>query len=167
MFKICTTLLQKIYFNVVGRFLFFPYFCIISQSILYVFLDIDWNPAIISPTELFATSFTLLAMLSREPKTQIAGATIVANARMPFHQLRLFYLISFASISQIICASRYFCLEQLRCIAALLNGALPLWFRKFHIVNHPRYASQIICSSFSLLASLGLSEYSLGCSSLS
>ena len=95
MFKICTTLLQKIYFNVVGRFLFFPYFCIISQSILYVFLDIDWNPAIISPTELFATSFTLLAMLSREPKTQIAGVTIVANARMPFHQLRQFYFTCF------------------------------------------------------------------------
>ena len=56
--------------------------------LIYLSLDADWNPAIISPTELFATSFTLLAMLSREPKTQIAGVTFVANAKMQFHQLR-------------------------------------------------------------------------------
>merc|ERR1712241_290729 len=28
--------------------------------------------------------------------------------------------------------------REIRCLAALLNGAVPLWIRSFQVVNHPR-----------------------------
>ncbi len=30
-------------------------------------------------------------------------------------------------------------LEQIRCMAAFLTGSFPLWFRRIHIVHHPRF----------------------------
>ena len=35
--------------------------------------------------------------------------------------------------------SRYFGARDIKCLASLLNGAVPIWIRKFHIVNHPRF----------------------------
>ena len=100
--------------------------------------ELDWDPAILSPMELLATNFTLLSMLSRESKTQIAGVVVVANAKMRFLQFRCVLCVHFTTgITSELC--RYFGVQQIRCVAALLNGAVPLWFRKFHIVNHHRY----------------------------
>merc|ERR1712106_1011007 len=94
-----------------------------GRRVIVMHEKLDWDPAILSPMELLATIFTLLSMLSRESKTQIAGVVVVANAKMRFLQFR------------------YFGVQQIRCVAALLNGAVPLWFRKFHIVNHHRVFS--------------------------
>jgi hypothetical protein len=30
-------------------------------------------------------------------------------------------------------------LEQIRCMAAFLTGSFPLWFRRIHVVHHPRF----------------------------
>jgi len=80
-----------------------------------------WDPAVISPNEFLATALSLLEMLSREEKTQISGLNLILNAEgFSFKHLR------------------YFGIHQVKCLAAILNGAVPLWFRSFHIVNHPR-----------------------------
>jgi len=81
----------------------------------------NWDPASISPNEYLAGALSLLEMLSQEPITQIAGLTVVLNADgFSFKHLR------------------YFGLHPIKCLASFLNGAVPLWFRSFHIVNHPR-----------------------------
>eukprot|EP00092_Neocalanus_flemingeri_P021564 GFUD01023389.1.p1 GENE.GFUD01023389.1~~GFUD01023389.1.p1 ORF type:complete len:299 (+),score=62.38 GFUD01023389.1:109-1005(+) len=81
----------------------------------------SWDPAAISPEQFLALAHTVLEMISREPKTQIAGMILLLNADgFSFKHLR------------------YFGINQMQCLAAILNGAVPLWFRRFHIVNQPR-----------------------------
>ena len=61
-------------------------------------------------------------MVAREVKTQIAGVTVVNDVSgFGFRHLR------------------YLGLEQMKCIIAFMNGAFPIWFRKIHVVNNPRY----------------------------
>merc|ERR1712066_126531 len=81
----------------------------------------NWNPAEISPIQFLAGAFSVLHLLSMELITQVAGVTITLNAE----GFSLKHL-------------RYFGPRDIRCLAALLNGAIPVWIRKFHIVNHPR-----------------------------
>jgi len=81
----------------------------------------NWDPAKIPPNEYLATATTGLEMISREPKSQIAGVIVVLNVDgFSFKHLR------------------YMGVQQIKVLAALLNGAVPLWFRKIHIVNPPR-----------------------------
>jgi len=80
-----------------------------------------WDPAVLSPTEVLGTAFSLLQLLSREERTQIAGVNLVLNAQgFSFKHLR------------------YLGINQMKSLAAILNGSVPLWFRSFHIINHPR-----------------------------
>jgi len=81
----------------------------------------NWDPSLISTSDFLAAAYTVLDMVSKEPKTQIAGIVFVLNAEgFSFKHLRNFGT------------------GEIKCLAAILNGAIPLWFRKFHIVNHPR-----------------------------
>jgi len=81
----------------------------------------NWNPAEISPIQFLAGAFTVLQLLSMELITQVAGVTITLNAE----GFSLKHL-------------RFFGPRDIRCLASILNGAVPIWIRKFHIVNHPR-----------------------------
>ena len=48
-----------------------------------------WDPAVLSPTEVLGTAFSLLQLLSREERTQIAGVNLVLNAQgFSFKHLR-------------------------------------------------------------------------------
>jgi len=81
----------------------------------------NWDPSVIPTSDFLACAYTVLDMVSKEPKTQIAGIVFVLNAEgFSFKHLRNFGT------------------GEIKCLAAILNGAIPLWFRKFHIVNHPR-----------------------------
>ena len=82
-----------------------------------------WNPDKVFLDDFYASAYVYLEMVSREVKTQIAGVTVINDVSgFGFKHLRQLGL------------------ENVRAIIAFMNGAFPIWFRKIHIVNQPRYS---------------------------
>ncbi|XP_023326685.1 alpha-tocopherol transfer protein [Eurytemora carolleeae] len=88
---------------------------------IYIFRLGMWDPKTVPINQFYASAFVLFELLSREVKTQIAGVTVIAD-------------ISNFGSQHISCLG----LEQIKCIAAFLTGSMPVWFRRIHVVNHPR-----------------------------
>jgi len=88
---------------------------------VYIFRLGVWDPATTPTNEFYASAFLYFYLMSKEVKTQIAGVTVIAD-------------ITNFGLKHISCLG----LEQIKCIAALLTGSVPVWFRRIHVVHHPR-----------------------------
>jgi len=88
---------------------------------VYIFRLGQWDPETVPVEEYYASAYVLLELVAREVKTQVAGITVVNDVSgFGFKHMRVLGL------------------DQLRCIAAFMTGAFPLWFHKIHVINHPR-----------------------------
>ena len=89
-----------------------------------------WDPDKVSLEDFYASAYVFLEMVAREVKTQIAGITVINDVSgFGFRHLRCLGL------------------DQMKCIIAFMNGAFPIWFRRIHVVNNPRFG---ICSYIKL-----------------
>lgn len=80
-----------------------------------------WDPDTVPVDEFYASAYVLFELIAREEKTQVAGVTCVADVSgLGFKHIRSLGL------------------EEIRCMAAFLTGSFPLWFRRIHVVHHPR-----------------------------
>ena len=81
-----------------------------------------WNPSSkILFSDLFYLTYALAEMIALEPKTQVAGVTVIADAQN-------FGLKQF----------RHFSMEDAKTVAGFMQECFPLWLRSLHVVNPPR-----------------------------
>lgn len=87
---------------------------------VYIYRSGVWDPDNVTFEQGFATGYKILEMVSLEPKTQVAGITVVFDGRG-------FGFKQFSSVS----------LENQLVVINLVQQGFPLWFRSFHVVNAP------------------------------
>jgi len=80
-----------------------------------------WDVDVVPITDLFIAKLLIFDMLTQEPKTQVAGITLVYDVK-GFEAQHL----------------RKFGLAEVRFFAEFLSGSFPVWIRQIHIVNNPK-----------------------------
>lgn len=81
-----------------------------------------WNPDKAGFRQLVSLTYKVLSIIALEPKTQIAGVTVVVDcAGFGYHQ--------FKNLS----------VDDLRIVSMFAQQGFPLWFRKVHICRAPRF----------------------------
>ena len=87
---------------------------------VYIYRPGKWNPDSIVFDDVFCLGYMFSELISVEPKTQVAGVTVISDAGgFSFKALR--------NIS----------LEDAKNSADFLQNSFPLWFHQFHVINAP------------------------------
>ena len=87
----------------------------------YNFRPSAWDPSRQSVADIYCAGFMIAELLALEPKTQIAGVTLIAD-------------VGGFGYSQF----RHMTLENIKNVVAFFQDSYPLWFRVTHVVNAPR-----------------------------
>ncbi len=77
-----------------------------------------WDPAAVSPADIFSANYICLELLATEPKTQIAGLVVVVD-------------MSGFNFTQVMSVST----DYVRSVASVIQNTFPLRFREIHIIN--------------------------------